>query len=321
MPSPGLNWARARIVSLRGDVVKSLADRSPPYGYTTHRGRRLVLSSPHLSAETLPWYLDAIVAFNPDLLWIWPTMAANLLRALALTGKRLRIPAVLTSSERLDPAVHLAITREFGARVIDYYGQAERSCLASSTDTGRYYFNPAYGRVELMPSDEDEISDGKRNVAIVSTGYWNEAMPLVRYDTGDQATVPANADRRQLDTIALGLEPFFGIAGRRGEFVYGVDGTQICGLNQLPREVGNLLQLQVVQDQIGRITIRVLAGPSFGLRDRLMLERNARSKIPEDTALQIEMVDRLETTAQGKAPFIIRRAGAPGPHAELVGAD
>lgn len=311
IPAPGLTWRRARVASLRADFVKSTADRSPPYGYATHRDRRLVLSSPHLSAETLPWYLETLAAFRPDILWMYPTMAANLLRLLATTGTNLRVPLVMTSSERLDPVIHRAIGHEFGAAVIDYYGLAERTCLASSTGPGRYLFEPAYGRVELIPSDADEVLDGHRHVAIVATGYWNDAMPLIRYDTGDYAMVSAGAGRHELEAVALGLLPFHGVAGRSSDFIYGSGGTRICGLNHLPREVRNLLQVQIVQERLGSALVRALVRPGFGPADLARLEVNARAKLPPGIDLRIDIVGRLETTAQGKTPYVIRRVPAP----------
>lgn len=309
LPTPGLTWGRARVAILRSDAVKDLADRAPPYGYFSHRNRRLVFSGPHLTAETLPWYLRALADFRPEILWVSPIMAANLLLLLARTGSKLRVPLVMCSSERLEPAVYAAIEQELGARVIDYYGLAERTCLAASKAQGRFFFEPAYGRVELIPAVGDVV-DGQRRAAIVATGYWNDAMPLVRYDTGDCAMVPADADQRSLEAIALGLAPFSGIAGRYA-FIYRADGVKIGGLDLLPREVPNLLQIQLVQEQIGSVLIRALVQPGFGPGDRAKLEANARTRIPPAMDLRIETVDRLETTAQGKAPFVIRRCPAP----------
>ena len=194
--------------------------------------------------------------------------------------------------------------------MVDYYGQAERSSFAASDAADAFRFHPAYGRVELLPCADEDAPPGCKLVRIVSTGFWNEAMPLVRYDTGDHALVPEAASAEDLDAIALGLAPFSGIAGRDGEFIRSPAGDQVCGLNQLPREVAHLLQVQVVQERLDRVIVRALVGPGFGPADLALLEANARAKIPSAMQVQVQVVEKLEALASGKTPFILRRLPA-----------
>lgn len=307
----GLTWARARIAVLRGDTIKPADDLQPPFAKLTHGGRRLVLSSPHLSAARLDWYLDRLHAFRPDMLYVMPTMLANLLMLLEQTGRSLHVPLVLASSERLDNHLYHSVQSVLGAPVIDYYGQTERAALAVRTGDERWRFEPAYGRVELRPTGNDVIENGRRYVPIIATGFWNTAQPLIRYNTGDFAIVPESA-QTDLAAIARGEKPFFGIAGRAEEFVFTPDGRRIAALNHLPRDVRHVLRLQVIQDSLDHLMIHVLATPHFGAEDSSRLLSNARLKVPSSMRIDIAAVDRLETTPCGKAPFIIRRV-APEP--------
>jgi phenylacetate-CoA ligase len=302
-----LNWSRARIAVLRTDRVKDLDDHRPPFGKETHWGRRLVLSSPHLSAETLDWFLERLAAFRPDILYSVPNYLANLVMLLAQSGRRLQVPLVVSSSSRLDSGLYETIKRELSTTVIDYYGLAERSAFAIRTGPEEWFFEPAYGKVELVASPTDEIVGAQRQVQIVATGFWNEAQPLIRYDTGDRALVPAESGEAELEAIALGERPFFGIAGRDNEFILAPDGRRITGLNVISYEVRNILQLQLVQDAPDHLLIRVLALPGFGPPDRARLIANARTKVPTAIAIDIAVVDWLETTARGKVPYTIRR--------------
>ena len=202
----GLTLGGARVVVLRGDVVKDPGDRSPPYGIVTHWGRRLVLSGAHVGRDTIGWYVDTLTRFRPDVLVTYPNQALNLAR-LAGSGQ-LSVPLVMTSSETLTVPTRREIAAGLGARVIDYYGQAERVCLAVGGAEETYRFVPAYGRVELLPGDDDPVDLDRRHVRIVATGYWNDAMALVRYDTGDRAIVPARAGPAELEAIAMGVQSF-----------------------------------------------------------------------------------------------------------------
>lgn len=307
----GLTWRTARVASLRGEAVKPATDGSPPFGRESLGGMRLSLSTTHLNAETIGWYYERLKAFRPQLLWAYPTFAAVLVKLLAERQLALDIPVVLCSSERLSEDAMRLLATSFKAHVVDYYGQAERACLSVAQAPNRHVFNPAYGRVELLPAESVEGGPGWRPMAIVATGFWNRAMPLIRYETGDYAMVPHDATEEELEAIALGLAPFRGIAGRAEEFVYGRDGARLAALNHIPREIDGLLQIQIVQETLDSITIRALASAGFGAAQQVQLAANARAKIPSPAEIRIETVDRLETLPNGKTPFVIRRIEEP----------
>lgn len=303
----GPPWSTARIAILRGDQVKDPQDQRPPFGIQTHFGRRMLLSGVHLAPKNFSWYIDALRCFRPQVLVAYPNQAMNLLHLLEQTGERIQFDAVITTSEVLTPDLRAALARDLGAQVYDHYGQAERVCLATSACDQTYHFDPAYGRVELIPADWYDAGEGRKAVSIVGTAFWNDAMPLVRYDTGDLAIVPATAGLEEYEQIALGLKPFLGIAGRADEFVLTPDGLRICGLNQIPREVANLLQVQIVQESLDRIIVRAVTRQAFNATDQARLLANIRAKIPPSMTFSLEPTECLVRTPAGKAPFVIRR--------------
>lgn len=305
--SEGMTFSTSRIAVLRADKIKPVEDDTPPFGLETHRGKRLLLSAPHLNRKSIGSYIEEIEAFAPDILWAYPTTAMNLLRLSAEAGKTLRIPVVLLSSEQVSASAYHAMESGFGAKIVDYYGLAERVCLAYSIGFEKYLFHPAYGKVELLPADEPYAEPGRRLARIVATGFWNKAMPFIRYETGDYAIVDSDAGPAELEEIALGARPFYGIAGRTNDFIYGPDDTPIAGMNHFPRDVGHLLRIQVIQNEDRSLDIQVLAMPGFDETDRQTLLANIRNKVPEALPVSISVVENLVTTPGGKSPFIIRR--------------
>ena len=304
----GPSWGSARIAVLRGDIVKPVADMRPPFAIHTHFGRRMLLSSAHLTQGNFSWYVEALNRFRPQILLVYPNQAINLSRLLRQTGQRIAVDAIITSSEQLATETRIELERALGVPVHDFYGQSERVCFASSSGAGAYYFNPAYGRVELAPADWYDAGEGKRAVSIIGTAFWNDAMPLVRYDTGDLALVPRGAGAAELEEIALGLRPFSGIAGRSEEFVLTPDGVRVTGLNQFVREVGEILQVQVIQDESGAVTIQAMVRPGFNEANRNRLLANIRAKLPISLPFHLNIVERLTMTRSGKTPFVIRHA-------------
>jgi phenylacetate-coenzyme A ligase PaaK-like adenylate-forming protein len=294
---------RSRMAVLRSDNIKPPGDRKPPYGRISHNGQRLTLSSPHLCAETIAWFHTELERFKPSIVWIYPSMGVNLLKLMQQARRVMEIPVILASSEELHASTHTALESYFHAKVINYYGQAERVCFAYSTRAGEFYFAPAYGKVEL--GEPERLGDGLA-CPVIASNYWNLAMPLLRYATGDMVYVPEGSGRRELEEIAQGKRAFLGIAGREGEYLLTRDGMKLIGLNQIPREIKNIFQMQLVQKDFDLLEIHVIAMPGFGEADAREIEAQARPKIPASMQVKVIVVDRLFTTARGKTPLVMR---------------
>ena len=296
-----------RVAILRADYVKDPADLTPPFGVWRNRGRWLNLSNAHLTRANLPWFVEAISSFRPDILWVYPTALSNFLRLADEAGAKLSIPTVLSSSEMMSESLFRFTEQSLQARVIDRYGQGERVCSAHCNSAGEYRFDRAYGHTELLPEPHDDGNDTPMSVRIIATGYWNSAFPLVRYDTGDRAIVPDSSDVDSLNLIAMGHRPFLGITGRADDYIVGRDGERITGMNHIPRELRAVLRIQIVQKSKTRVRIMVLSKGQLTKRDRRMLEHNARELLPPYMDLSIESTDELLSLPNGKTPFIMRR--------------
>lgn len=293
----------ARIAVLRADSIKDASDTNPPFWIYTLGGRRLVLSSNHLSSRTLPDYIAAIRGFAPDLLWVYPTALESLCLLLQRTSERLRVPRVLSSSEMLQPEVWRLAQSILGCQIADRYGQAERVAVAHAFAPYAYRFTPGYAHVELMPQSED---DGARCYEIVGTSLWNTAMPLVRYRTGDLIRLPRDYGARELQEVVLGMRSFDGVIGRAHDVLIAPDGEGVLtGVNHIPRSVEHLIRLQVVQETPDRVLLRVLPAPEFSAADARRLMSNARLKIPASIDVRIQIVTALQRTHRGKTPFVV----------------
>jgi len=302
----GKNFRTARIAILRDDNFKPPSDQNPPFGKVVYGGRRLILSPQHLNPETIAWYVGALSDFAPDILWIRPSIGEYFAKTLIEKGLFLKIPTILSSSEVLGNAARVFIRQCFASRIIDFYGQAERVSFAYSQSEDEYFFHPAYGHVEFLPHSE-ETNNGSATADINGTGYWNEAMPLVRYRTGDRVIYPAKYTKRDLALVSLGLKPVQGISGRDGDYVVSPRGEILATLGQLTRNVDHVLRMQIVQTDVNSLKLFVLSAPGFCDADKRRLLENARQKIPLDMLIDIEEIDQLISLPSGKVPFVIRR--------------
>lgn len=305
-----LSFRTARIVILRGDMPRAGPDGSLPlWSYTDKK--RLVLSCPGLTRKTAALYLDEVARFRPDVLWIYPTGGDQLATLCLELGRTLPVRVVLSSSEVLSAACWQRLLAAFKGRVIDYYGQTERVCISVQRSADEGWFVPAYGHVELMPEPPSHDPCVTRQARVVATGYWNDRMPLVRYDTGDRVEYPAHYGSDELVAVGLGLKPFIRVLGRGSEFLWAPGGARVQALNNIPREVTHIRQAQFVQHADYAVELRVIPLTGFGPEDEAALMHACRTKIPATVPVTVRVVESLETTPQGKTPFVIRRAAEP----------
>lgn len=304
LTAKGINPRTARTAVLRGDNIKDPSDRQPPFWKYVAGGRRMVMSSNHLSLQTIDAYCSALESFAPDCLMAYPTSLESLCRLLQKAGRSLHIPLVVTSSEMLTSQTRRLAQEVLGAELMDYYGQAERVAFAYSFREGEYRFLPGYAMVELLLVGEE---DGMVLYEIVGTNLWNLRMPLVRYRTGDLIRLPAGLSEAHREAIRYGVEPFPGVLGRYGDYLVAPDGAHLMGIDHIPREVEHVVRMQVIQETLHRVRILVVPTPGFSERDRQQILHNASLKLPAEMRVEIEIVEELERTAQNKTPFVIRK--------------
>ena len=298
-----------RIAILRGDNIKDPNDLSPPHWKVTNGGRVMVFSSNVLMRETVADYARALREFKPALLCAYPTSLECLCRLLQERGMQLDIPCVLTSSEVLKREAWTLARETLHCAVADYYGQAERVAFAYAFAPREYRFLPCYGHVELRPFRSEQIADAGHGqlYEIVGTTFWNDHMPLVRYRTGDLIRLPEHFGEREIEEVTLGMRPFPGVLGREQEILVCPTGVRLTGIDHIPRDVDNILRIQVIQESLDDVRILVLPAPGYSERDAALLLQNARAKVPESMRLRIETAQWLERTPRGKTPLVIHR--------------
>ena len=304
----GVDLSSARVAVLRGDDLPDRT-RTGAHWIDVAGGRRRVFASNELDTGTAAAFAEALDAFAPDCLLAYPTVVESLCRFLEADSRSISVPLTLTSSETLTAATRALVAETLRTEVVDYYGQAERVTFAYDLGAAGYRFLPGYGFTELIPAAE---GDGLHE--IVGTSFWNLAMPLIRYRTGDLVRLDGSSGLAEIESICHGIGTIQGIGGRSGDFLLSPSGGRLMGIDHIPRDVANVLRVQVVQETRTHVRILVLPKEGFGDADREHLAANAARKLPPTMTWSIEVVDALERTPALKAPFVLRRATVDGAH-------
>jgi phenylacetate-CoA ligase len=306
---------------IRGDVV---CPAHPPDGRYWCRdwvGNILMMSSYHLSNDSIGLYIEALERFDPVVIHAYPSSVAALAGWLNAAGKTYRGPAlrgVMTSSETLEPAVRAAIEQAFGVRVFDWYGQAERVAAIGTCELGRYHVLTDYADVALLDdgggtdkredkragkgADGIEEDSGGGSQEIVGTSLNNAAMALVRYRTGDAVMPDEPGDApcacgRLFPTVRA-------VVGRQEKIITLPDGRIVARLDRIFQgHDRHLVEGQVLYRGNAEFVLRVVATDAFGEAEARALVEKFLLRVPGVT-VRVEQVDAIARGPNGKFEFI-----------------
>jgi phenylacetate-CoA ligase len=307
--SVGVDARTARTAVLRGDNPRDIVVSPNPECEIINNGRTMTMSANAVTHTSVEHIANSLEKFAPELLCAYPSALETLGRYLRDSGRRLLIPAVVTSSEVFRADAWLLVEQMLGCRLADYYGQAERIAFACAHAPREYRFQYGYSRVELIPYDGQPLprDSEHRLYEVIGTSFWNALLPIVRYRTGDLVRLPASWGEQELTELAMGLRTFEGVLGRQQELIVCPNSVRITGIGSVPSDVHNVLRFQVIQEDFDQARIFVLPASGFSKEDAETLLANARARIPPEVNLTVEIASRLERTPRGKTPLIVHR--------------
>jgi phenylacetate-CoA ligase len=256
------------------------------------------LSSYHLSDATAQAYVEALQSWDPVLIQAYPSSIALLAQHLRqrqqrYQGKALR--AVTTSSETLLADDRAAIEEVFGVRVMDWYGQTERVAAIGQCEHGQLHIVDDYSYVDLIPR-----GDGLHEM--VGTAFGNDAMPLVRYATGDLVELMPTDELCQCGRAHRRVAR---VLGRQDDVVLLPDGRRIGRLDGIFKDLVGLLEWQLRQESPDRVRILYVLPDGATDYNVNLMEQAARQRLGDGIGLSIERVPRIERTKAGKRVGVV----------------
>ncbi|MHA7924499.1 MAG: phenylacetate--CoA ligase family protein [Marinobacter sp.] len=285
----------AKRATFAGRMVQPSNKMSPPFARINRAENQKLFSSYHLNERTFPWYRKELDRFQPKELIGY----ASALSDLAAQYQRVKVvpafrpKAIVTNSESLLSWQRERIERVFGAPVFDYYGTAEYVVFAGQDERGLYRPNPIIGITETDKHSAHE-SEGR----ILATTLTNKAMPLLRYDIGDTATM-GPLDQR-------GLITFTSINGRRDDYLETRDGRQIGRIDHIFKGVTGVREGQVIQSNPGAAALKIVLAENEPFNRNQLIE-NARSRLGQDFKIEIDLVEAIPRGPNGKFKSVVRR--------------
>ena len=221
------------------------------------------------------------------------------------------LKVVLAGSENVYPEQRRVVEQAFGARLYSWYGHAESGAMAGGCEINNaYHVYSEYGYTELLADGHAvPVFEGERG-EIVTTGFINRAMPLIRYRTGDIAVArPGVCDCGRQYPLWERVE------GRKHEYVVGADNKMVSLtafiFGQHYDAFDRISRIQVVQREAQALTIRLVVTPDWSADDGSQLKREMLNALGGDWNLQIELTEQMELTRSGKHKFLVQHLPVP----------
>lgn len=283
---------------LRGDMAVPAAQRQPPFWRLDRYSQQLVFSSLHLSAATAGFFIQKLREYRPYLLQAYPSRAYELAVYLAERDEYLDIPFVYTGSEPLHAYQRIAIEERLRTKVMDFYGMAERTALATECEFGSLHVNTDYSYMEIVDENGSPTDDYGY---VVGTTFHNHLMPLIRYKISDRTRWKpgACACGRPYPMIER-------VSGRAEDAIYGSRGNDIGpSLYRMLKGVGHIRQCQTAQVGENRLEIRIVPAPGYTQRETKKLLGNLKAYVDPEINASVVLANEIPRTQRGKHRWVV----------------
>src|SRR5699024_3210695 len=126
------------------------------------------------------------------------------------------VEIVISSAEILKETTRRNLEKVFNSNVVSRYSNQENGILAQELiDSDYFIINEASYHIKFLKIDSNEQAEFNEPARVVVTDLFNFATPIIRYDTGDLATV------RKYEKYGKIIEK---IEGRKRDFIYNTSG-------------------------------------------------------------------------------------------------
>jgi phenylacetate-CoA ligase len=287
-----------------GKRVVPLEQRTPPFWRWNKPLRQALLTMHHLTPEKISSVMEFLNSQHFEFYSGYPSIIHMLALHATAAGLRLKSPprAVFTGAENMLDFQRRDIQKFTGAVLTDQYGCSEGCGNASHCSEFVYHEDFEFGIVE-----GEKVQPGNPARSILCTGFGCDAFPFVRYEVGDTAVWQ---DTQKACACGRASNVLLRIDGRKDDYVITPEGTRIMRFDYVFKDVMNVKEVQVVQEQLGEIVVRAVRRPEYSQRDEDEIKREIQRWISPTLKLHFDYVKEIERERNGKFRAVLSRLKA-----------
>lgn len=272
--------------------------------------RRRFVPAFEMSEQNLSDLMDEIEEYRPILMDGYAESLNFLAGYLKRSGRKLawRPQGIMSSAQSLPEDSRRIIEEAFGCKVFDKYGSREFSGIAYECEAHEGHHIVAEGYIVEVLKDGRPAKPGEIG-EIVITDLNNYCLPFIRYRIGDLGEA---MDNSKLCPCGRGLPRIGKIEGRVQSIIIGADGQYVPGtfFAHLLKDYDHAIRhYQVVQEQRGAITFKVVKGSRFTSEAMDEVLRTLRTFLGASMQIDVEYVDEIPLIRTGKRLAAVSRLG------------
>jgi phenylacetate-CoA ligase len=258
--------------------------------------RAVYLDTLNLTDERITEFAARIRRHRPGLIFGHAHslyLLACSLKKSGITG--IRPNGIISTAMLLHDWQRSVIEQVFDCPVTNRYGCEEVSLIASECEMHD-------GLHINADSLYAEIGD---NGKLLVTDLTNRAMPLIRYEIGDVVVGSGRTCR-----CGRGLPMIERIEGREADYVVTPSGSLISGISlteNFALLIDGAAQVQIVQESLHLLLIRMVADESFGDASRRQIAKLVHDTFGPTVRFEVELVDAIPQEPSGKYRFCISK--------------
>ncbi len=259
----------------------------------------------NMTEENLEDYCIAIEKYKPEFIHGYMSAIVVLAKYISFRngGLRHQFKGILAISENVLQEQKDFVEKIFGVRVFSFYGHSERLVIAGECEKSTmYHVEPLYGYCELLDRNGEQRTKGE----ITGTGFLNEAMPLIRYRTGDMSAWEEN----MLCSCGRPHLCLDGVSGRwHQDMLINNEGAYVSltALNIHSAEFDHIVRYKLIQEQVGVVMMLVVPNKDYSDADAKSIIKLFEEKVAGKIRFDIQVVNDLPVGTNGKYRIIEQR--------------
>ena len=212
-----------------------------------------------------------------------------------------KMKSIITMSEFLSPELKTRSRELFKCQVLSRYSNVENGIIAQQTldDPDHFTVNTGSYYLEILELEKDIRLPHGRLGRIVITDYFNYAMPMIRYDTGDLGVIEEKEINGQVQLVLTEVQ------GRKLDQIYNTKGHLISSYLVYKNmwKYTEIDQYQLIQKDKKEFLIKICTKAKFG--KEMELTKEFLSYLGEDAVFNIEYVDEIPLLSSGKRRKVV----------------
>lgn len=271
---------------------------------------RLAISCYLINESNINQVIKVVNRFEPNFIHAYPSALKNFIENVTQNSKALKIniKAIFLGSEGVTESDKEYIKSYFNAKVAHWYGHSERLIHAGNCPfSDEFHIYPFYGYLELVDELNNVIKEPEKKGRIIATGFDNSIMPLIRYDTGDEAEYSST------DECACGFKgkSLRKIYGRVQDYIFLNDNTKVSLtafiFGQHFFEFAQMKEIQLEQVQSGKLLIRIVVVKRSTYFDVDKFIKKLKKSVNNKIEIELQFVKEIPKTKRGKHIFLIQK--------------